>query len=196
VPIASSVALVIALATASPRPAVTEPRDDGIGLLATGGLMAIVGATLSALPLVHGVSCGTDTCVEPASLARATSMIAPALYGVATPFLAVGMYRARMARIHRELARDPRRTVRPPRRFALAAGWLTMAAGAAMLGGAVAMVDEPYGDVALWIGGPTLVCGALVVGSATAQRHAAARAPTIAPVFSPHMAGVTLAHRF
>jgi len=158
--------------------------------------LAVVGAALSALPLIHGVSCGTSTCVDPPTLSRTAAVIAPAAYGLSSPFFAVGMYRARMARIHRELARDPRRTVRPPRRFALAGGIVMMAAGGALLGGAIALADSPYADAARWIGGPTLVCGSLLLGASTAQRYAYAHRTSLAPFASRRTAGIAISGRF
>jgi hypothetical protein len=196
VPIGSTLVLAAALVTTSPRPASEAPSDDGVGLLATGGLLAVVGAALSALPLIHGVSCGTSTCTEPPALSRTAAAIVPAAYGLSSPFFAVGMYRARMARIHRELDRDPRRTVRPARPIALAGGIVMMAAGGALLGGAIALADSPYADAARWLGGPTLVCGSLMLGAATAQRHAYARRTSIAPFASRHTAGLAMTGRF
>lgn len=182
---------IVALALAGEPPS----SDDGVGLLATGGLLAGIGMSLAAVPM-QGVGCGVSPCGEPMSIVDVRSVVGPAAFALSSPFLAVGMHRFRLVRIDRELRDDPRRRVKAPRRFALLGGIVTMMAGGALLGTAVVLARTPFAYAARWIGGPTLVGGALLTGTATAQRSAYARATAIAPMLSRTSAGITISHRF
>lgn len=180
-----SVALALAIAGEPPS------SDDGIGLLATGGLLAGIGTALAAVP----IGC-VSQCDEAKSTFDVRRVVGPAAFVLSSPFLVVGMHRLRLARIDRELAADPRRRVKAPPRFALFGGVVMMLAGGALLGTAVVLSHSPVAPAARWIGGPTLVGGALLTGTATAQRRAYDRAVAIAPTLSRTSFGVSFASRF
>jgi hypothetical protein len=180
----------------APAPAeqAVERRHWGTGLIATGGVLAGVGAvlTIAALPLI--IECEGVFCGDVAGPGYILDVVAGTAVVLSVPFFAGGARRYALDNATRERFEEGRR-VRPPRRGALAGGITMSIVGCGLLTLSWFALSDVYGHAALWVGSPLAIGGAIMAGAAGGRRQVS-RGARVVPAMSPRFVGLAVSTSF